>query len=191
MKLRLLKIAGAWAAESPVWSDNRGFFREWYQRDIILEATGIDFSVTQANFSLSSQNVFRGIHYSLAPNGQAKWITCVSGSIIDVVVDLRVDSPTFKMIEYVELERGDGKSVLIGSGLGHGFYSKENDSGVAYLLNSSYSRENEYGISPKDPELNIAWPNSFSKSINKIVSTKDSQAPTIKERQELGELPRL
>ena len=95
------------------------------------------------------------------------------------------------MIEYVELERGDGKSVLIGSGLGHGFYSKENDSGVAYLLNSSYSPENEYGISPKDPELNIAWPNGFSRSINQIVSTKDLQAPTLKERQELGELPRL
>jgi len=191
MKLSPLKIDGAWVAESPVWPDNRGFFREWYQRDTILEATGIDFSVAQANFSLSSQGVFRGIHYSLAPKGQAKWITCVSGSIIDVVVDLRVDSPTFKMIEYIELERGDGKSVLIGSGLGHGFYSKENDSGVAYLLNSSYSPENEYGISPKDPELNIAWPNGFFKSINQNISIKDLQAPTLRERQEQGELPRL
>jgi dTDP-4-dehydrorhamnose 3,5-epimerase len=191
MKLSPLKIDGAWVAESPVWPDNRGFFREWYQRDTILEATGIDFSVAQANFSLSSQGVFRGIHYSLAPKGQAKWITCVSGSIIDVVVDLRVDSPTFKMIEYIELERSDGKSVLIGSGLGHGFYSKENDSGVAYLLNSSYSPENEYGISPKDPELNIAWPNGFFKSINQNISIKDLQAPTLRERQEQGELPRL
>jgi dTDP-4-dehydrorhamnose 3,5-epimerase len=191
MKLSPLKIDGAWVAESPVWPDNRGFFREWYQRDTILEATGIDFSVAQANFSLSSQGVFRGIHYSLAPNGQAKWITCVSGSIIDVVVDLRVDSPTFKMIEYIELERSDGKSVLIGSGLGHGFYSKENDSGVAYLLNSSYSPENEYGISPKDPELNIAWPNGFFKSINQNISIKDLQAPTLRERQEQEQLPRL
>jgi len=191
MKLSPLKIDGAWVAESPVWPDNRGFFREWYQRDTILEATGIDFSVAQANFSLSSQGVFRGIHYSLAPKGQAKWITCVSGSIIDVVVDLRVDTPTFNMIEDIELERGDGKSVLIGSGLGHGFYSKENDSGVAYLLNSSYSPENEYGISPKDPELNIAWPNGFFKSINQNISIKDLQAPTLRERQEQGELPRL
>ena len=189
MKLRPLKIDGAWVAESPVWSDNRGFFREWYKRDAILEATGIDFSVAQANFSLSNQGVVRGIHYSLAPNGQAKWVTCVSGAIKDVIVDLRTDSPTFKQVEYVSLEEGDGKAVLIGPGLGHGFFSKKDNSGVAYLLNSAYEPSLEFDISPTDPDLMISWSGGLNKDFIPVTSSKDSLAPTLRVREEQGKLP--
>ena len=189
MKLRPLKIDGAWVAEAPVWPDNRGFFREWYRRDMILEATGIDFSVAQANFSLSNQGVVRGIHYSLAPNGQAKWVTCVSGSINDVIVDLRTDSPTFKQVEYVSLDEGDGKAVLIGPGLGHGFFSKKDNSGVAYLLNSEYEPSLEFDISPTDPDLMISWSGGLNEDLIPVTSSKDSLAPTLRVRQEQGKLP--
>ena len=95
MKLTPLGIEGAWLAESPVWKDDRGLFREWFKAADVKSATGRDFDIEQANISLSSHGTLRGIHYSTAPRGQAKWITCVSGSIKDVVVDIRPHSSTF------------------------------------------------------------------------------------------------
>jgi dTDP-4-dehydrorhamnose 3,5-epimerase len=191
MDFKQLGIQGAWLAESPVWDDNRGFFREWFKHEEVFALTGLDFTVKQANFSLSNQGVIRGIHYSLIPGGQAKWVTCVSGSVLDVVVDLRIDSPTFKKVEYVDLQQGDGKAVLVGPGLGHGFYSKENGSGVSYLLNSPYNPEYEYEISPNDPELGIKWSPEGFKNENRVVSTKDFFAPTLHSRQLEDKLPRL
>ena len=191
MKLKPLAISGAWLVESPVWSDDRGFFREWFKKNEIMKLTGIDFAAHQANFSVSNKGVIRGIHYSLASEGQAKLITCVSGSITDVVVDLRADSSTFKTVEQIDLEQGDGKAVLVGVGLGHGFYSKENGSGVSYLLNSPYNPENEYEIAPNDPELGIKWSAESSEKENRIISTKDLFAPTLHSRQIEGKLPRL
>ena len=188
MEFKPLGIQGAWVAESPVFDDNRGSFREWFKHDEIFAATGLDFTVKQANFSLSNQGVIRGIHYSLSPEGQAKLVTCVSGSVVDVVVDLRLDSATFKKVLYVDLQKDDGKAVLIGPGLGHGFYSKVNASGVSYLLSSAYNPEHEYEISPKDPELAINWDNG---NANHVVSKKDLSAPTLNSRQLEGKLPRL
>jgi len=95
MKLTPLGIEGVWVAESPVWRDDRGFFREWFKAEDIKKVTGRNFSIEQANISVSSAGTLRGIHYSIAPRGQAKWITCVSGSIKDVIVDIRPDSQTF------------------------------------------------------------------------------------------------
>ena len=123
MKLTSLGIDGAWVAESPVWSDERGFFREWFKSEDVLAATGINFSIQQANISQSQRRVIRGIHYSLAPEGQAKWVTCVNGRIRDVIVDIRPGSPTFGKSVFVELNGLDGLAVLIGPGLGHGFAS--------------------------------------------------------------------
>ena len=95
MNLIPLGIEGAWLAESQVWSDERGFFREWFKAEDVKSVTGRDFGIEQANISLSSLGTLRGIHYSIAPRGQAKWITCVSGSIKDVIVDIRPASQTF------------------------------------------------------------------------------------------------
>jgi len=189
MKFSPLTIEGAWLAESSVWPDERGFFREWFKKDEIRNSTGIDFDAKQANFSVSNKNVIRGIHYSLAPGGQAKWITCVSGAIIDVVVDLRPNSPTFKKVEYIELESGDGKTLLIGSGLGHGFLSREDDSGIAYLLSSPYAPDYEFDISPTDLELGIKWQQDNDKGTEFILSKKDSDAPTLNMRLKQGNLP--
>jgi dTDP-4-dehydrorhamnose 3,5-epimerase len=187
MELTPLGIEGAWLAESPVWSDNRGFFREWFKREEIFLKTGVDFSAQQANISVSHKAVTRGIHYSLAPEGQAKWVTCISGLIKDVIVDIRPKSKTYgKWIE-VELSGTSGNAVLIGKGLGHGFIALADTSAVAYILSSPFSPTEEFEINPLDPSISINWglPNS-----KLIVSDKDKNAPGIKLRFEEGKLPK-
>jgi dTDP-4-dehydrorhamnose 3,5-epimerase len=178
MELTPLGIEGAWLAESPLQNDNRGQFREWFKREEVLLQTGINFSVQQANVSVSKLGVVRGIHYSLAPEGQAKWVTCVAGRVLDVVVDVRPESPTFKSWTSVELAGESNRSVLIGNGLGHAFISLENYSVVSYLLTSHYSPENEFSIHPLDSGIAIQWQLPESEI---IVSARDSRAPRINE----------
>ncbi len=118
MKLTPLGIDGAWVVESPMRSDERGFFRGWFKAEDVKAATGRDNGIEQANISLSSAGTLRGINYSIAPRGQAKWITCVSCSIQDVIVEIRPDSKTFGHWIDVELKGDSGKAVLIMEGLG-------------------------------------------------------------------------
>jgi len=189
MKLTELGIKGAWLAESPVWSDDRGFFREWFKADAVRAATGTNFSIEQANISLSQRGVIRGIHYSLAPEGQSKWVTCISGSILDFVVDIRPASPTFKKYEIVNLEGNEGRALLIGSGLGHAFIALEDNTTVSYLLSSPYAPKLEFEIQPTDPELNIDWHVELIGGVGVVVSPKDAQAPTLAMRLAEGKLP--
>lgn len=186
MELTPLGIEGAWLAESPVWSDERGFFREWFKSKDVKAATGIDFSIQQANISQSQRGVIRGIHYSLAPQGQAKWITCINGSIRDVIVDIRPSSSTFGKSVYVDLDGQDGKAILIGAGLGHGFASLAHSSTIAYLLSSPYSPAEESEINPLDPGLGIDWGLDLSEV---LLSEKDKLAPTLTKRHKEGKLP--
>ena len=107
MKIKELGIKGAWLAHSPIHHDRRGYFREWFKEADIETTIGRNFEVQQANISSSNKGVLRGIHYSLTPNGQGKWITCISGVIWDVVVDLRPSSSTFKKWLGIELNATD------------------------------------------------------------------------------------
>jgi dTDP-4-dehydrorhamnose 3,5-epimerase len=191
MELTPLGIEGAWLAASPVRVDDRGTFREWFKREEVELKANFDFSIAQANVSVSRKGVIRGIHYSLASNGQAKWITCVSGSILDVIVDIRPNSPTYKKIEYVLLNGDDERSLLVGHGLGHGFLSLEENSTIAYLLSSRYSPYMELEIVPTDTDLNINWKLQEVTGSALIVSKKDAEAPTLKEREQNNQLPRL
>jgi dTDP-4-dehydrorhamnose 3,5-epimerase len=186
MKLTPLGIEGAWLAESAVWSDERGFFREWFKAEEVFAATGVNFSIQQANISESRVGVIRGIHYSLAANGQSKWITCVAGTMRDVVVDIRPNSPTFGKSVHVDLSGTDGRAVLISAGLGHGFASLANSSTIAYLLSSPYSPTEEFEINPMDPELGIEWGLEHSEL---SFSEKDKFAPTLAARLTEGKLP--
>ena len=100
MEITPLAIEGAWLAHSPVWSDQRGYFREWFKVADVEKVTGRSFSAEQGNISESSRGTVRGIHYSIAQRGQAKWVTCVTGSIKDYIVDIRPESKSFgKWIE--------------------------------------------------------------------------------------------
>jgi dTDP-4-dehydrorhamnose 3,5-epimerase len=186
MTLIALEIQGAWLFESPVRSDDRGFFREWFKSVEIKNATGRDFGIEQANVSVSSAGTLRGIHYSIAPRGQAKWITCVSGSIKDVIVDIRPNSPTFGKWVEVELTGNSGKAVLISESLGHGFLALDDNTAVAYLVTTPFSSLDEFEINPLDASIGINWGMDLSKL---KISDKDKNAPTLAERLSEGKLP--
>lgn len=184
MRLEKLPIEGAWIRRFPVHADERGFFREWFKASEIESEVGRSFEVEQSNISVSHAGVLRGIHYSVAPKGQGKWITCVSGSIWDVVVDIRPSSSTFKKWIGINLSGQSGDAVFISQGLGHAFMAMEDNSAVAYLLTSPYSPEEEFEINPLDPALAIEWPmKGYS------MSSKDASAPTLAERLIQGKLP--
>lgn len=187
MGLIPLGIEGAWLAESPVWTDERGSFREWFKEADIEVATGMNFGVAQANLSESRLGVVRGIHYSLAATGQAKWVSCVTGLIRDVIVDIRPASVTFGEYVAVDLVGGSGLAVLIGTGLGHGFMSMAGGSTVVYLVSSPFSPTEEFEINPLDPAVGIAWGLPVGEL---LLSPKDRAAPSLSERHAQGKLPK-
>lgn len=189
MKLTPLGIEGAWLAESPMLIDERGFFREWFKAEEVLTASGVEFEIQQANISQSQRGVIRGIHYSLVPQGQAKWVTCASGHVLDVIVDLRPRSATFKKVVQVDLRGEEARALLIGTGLGHGFLALEDNSVLTYLLSSPYSPQDEYEINPMDSDLNIDWPLGLVGETGLIISYKDAQAPSLAQRMLDGKLP--
>ena len=186
MSLQELSIAGAFVATHRVFPDERGLFREWFKAEEIASIDE-DFSVQQANYSKSNQWVIRGIHYSLAPQGQAKVVTCASGKIVDVLVDLRTGSPSYLKVEYVELSEDSGKVVYIPSGVGHGFIVASETAAVVYLTSSGYSPEDEKAICPTDEELGIDWPLPVGEV--GIISSADTEAPSLARAKESGILP--
>ena len=183
MTLRELSIEGAYLSTHKVFPDERGLFREWFKAE---EISSIDsgFSVQQANYSKSRQWVIRGIHYSLAPEGQSKVVTCASGAVIDVLIDLRLKSPTYLKVEYIELSEDSGGVVYIPSGVGHGFIVESESASVVYLTSSGYSPEFEKAICPTDPALRITWPLPAGQL--GVISKADTEAPTLAEASEDG-----
>ena len=179
------EIPGVWITSSPIFSDERGNFRECFKFIEGSDVTGLNFLVEQTNASKSNRGVIRGMHYSLNPNGQWKWITCLSGSIFDVVLDIRPISITFKKKIEIELTSENGLGVLIQGNLAHGFQATSNDSVVVYNLSSQYNPESEFEINPHDKDLGINWPIS-----NAIISQKDLKAPNFNEVKDMGKLPR-
>ena len=186
MTLQELSISGAYVATHRVFSDERGLFREWFKAE---ELATIDksFSVEQANYSKSKKSVIRGIHYSLAPEGQAKLLTCASGQIVDVMVDLRAGSPTYLNVEYVQLSEDSGNVVYIPTGVGHGFIVESESAAVVYLTSSVYAPEYEKAICPTDIELGINWPLAVGEL--GIISKADTEAPSLAQAKESGNLP--
>lgn len=172
MDFQPLAIEGLWLATSKIYQDNRGSFREWFRSDELMAKTAMEFAPLQANLSVSNKGVLRGIHYSLAVAGQAKWVSCAAGTIWDVVVDLRTSSPTFKRSVCVELSSTRGENLVISAGLGHAFLALEDNSVVSYLVTSKYSPQEEYSINPFDLELAIQWPKQ-----DFLLSVQDAEAP--------------
>ena len=184
MNLVKLDIAGLYVAHSRVFGDERGFFREWFKSSD-LEAAGLAFSTEQSNLSMSTRNVVRGLHYSVAPRGQAKVVTCVYGSLDDVIVDVRVGSPTFGVVVTVPLAAELGTTVVLPAGVAPGFCVTSDTAALSYLLSSPYDAPHELEINPLDPEINVPW----ALSGEAILSEKDAAAPSLAQRQAAGELP--
>lgn len=184
MNLVELDIAGLYVAHSRVFGDERGFFREWFKSSD-FEAAGLAFSTEQSNLSMSTRNVVRGLHYSVAPRGQAKVVTCVFGSLDDVIVDVRVGSPTFGVVVTVPLAAELGTTVVLPAGVAHGFCVTSDTAALSYLLSSPYDAPHELEINPLDPEINVPW----ALSGEAILSEKDAAAPSLAQRQAAGQLP--
>jgi len=186
MTLEKLSIAGAYLATHKVFPDERGIFREWFRSEEILTIDK-NFSVQQANYSKSRKWVIRGIHYSLDPQGKAKVVTCASGTIVDVLIDLRVGSPTYLKVEYVDLADESEKVVYIPTGVGHGFIVQSESASIIYLTSSKYAPEYEKVICPTDPDLGITWPLPFG--VVPIISKQDMGAQKFSSASESSQLP--
>jgi len=183
-----LGIEGAFHVRNVVHADDRGEFVEWFRRDKMFDATGYSFPVAQANLSRSSRAVVRGIHFADVPPGQAKLVTCLTGSIKDVIVDIREGSPTFGKWEAVDLEASSREAVLLPVGVGHAFVALTNDTLVAYLVSDVYTPHAEHGIHPLDETLNIDF---GIDSDELLLSPKDQAAPSFHEARAQGILPRF
>ena len=137
--------------------------------------SGHRLDLVQANASVSAKGVLRGIHFADVPPGQAKYVTCVKGSVLDVIVDIRVGSPTFGQWTSVLLDDRDRRAVYLSEGLGHGFCSLEDGSTVVYLCSEGYNPSGEHEVHPLDPAIGIDWPLD---GVEPELSAKDAAAPT-------------
>jgi dTDP-4-dehydrorhamnose 3,5-epimerase len=185
MNIVPLSISGAWLIKAKRFEDDRGWFQEWFKQSVIEEHTGFKFSPVQTNISRSAAGSIRGIHYSIAPEGQGKLVTVMSGSIDDVIIDVRPTSPTFGKWEKVRLSAESGDSVLISPNLGHAFQALENNTTVSYLVTAEFNPTAEKGISPFCPVIKINW----DSTIAPLVSQKDIDAPSLADQQKTGNLP--
>ncbi|MFJ9721359.1 dTDP-4-dehydrorhamnose 3,5-epimerase [Streptomyces sp. NPDC101209] len=183
--MRPLDIEGAWILEPKVFPDDRGSFHEWFRGADFRAATGQDLNLAQANCSVSRRGTLRGIHFADVPPSQAKYVTCVRGAVIDVVVDIRVGSQTYKQWQAVRLDDQTHHAVYLSEGLGHAFFALTDDATVVYLCSEGYAPEREHGIHPLDPDLAIEWP----ADIRPLLSPKDEQAPSLADAEAQGLLP--
>ncbi|MFC8452906.1 dTDP-4-dehydrorhamnose 3,5-epimerase family protein [Kitasatospora sp. NPDC057223] len=184
MKFRELSIEGAWEITPQQHGDPRGLFMEWYRFDHLAAAVGHPLRLAQANLSVSAKDVVRGIHFADVPPGQAKYVTCVRGAVLDVVVDLRVGSPTFGRYEFVRLDDVDRRAVYISEGLGHGFCALSDDATLSYVCSETFNPTGEHSVHPLDPDLGIDWPAGTPQ-----LSARDAAAPSLAQAIESGLLP--
>ncbi|KJR05851.1 MULTISPECIES: dTDP-4-dehydrorhamnose 3,5-epimerase family protein [Gordonia] len=193
MDVRPLSIDGAWAFTPVLHGDDRGVFLEAFKADVVAETIGRPFQLAQVNTSVSAAGVVRGIHFSDVPPSQAKYVTCSAGAVLDVVVDIRVGSPTFGRWDTVLLDDNDRRAVYLSEGLGHAFCSLQDGSVVTYLCSTGYRPGSEHGIDPMDPELGIEWPKIArdGSPLEYVLSKKDSAAPGLSQARESGLLPSL
>jgi dTDP-4-dehydrorhamnose 3,5-epimerase len=184
MTFRELGVPGAWEITPTVHGDERGVFFEWFSDREFAAMTGHRLDLRQANTSVSSAGVLRGLHFAQLPPSQAKYVTCLRGAVLDVVVDIRVGSPTFAQWDSVLLDDVDHRSIYISEGLAHGFVALQDDSTVSYLCSAGYSPQREHTICPTDPAIGVDWPVT-----DPTLSERDAAAPTLAEVQGAGLLP--
>ncbi|MFC0864168.1 dTDP-4-dehydrorhamnose 3,5-epimerase [Sphaerimonospora cavernae] len=183
--MKPLSISDAYVFTPAIHGDDRGLFFEWFRAGEFTEVVGHRFGLAQANCSVSGRGVLRGVHFAEVPVGQAKFVTCVAGSVLDVIVDLRVGSPTFGRWEMVALDDVTRRGVYLAEGLGHGFMATSEQATIVYLCSEPYAPAREHGVHPLDPELGIAWPDG----LEPVLSPKDAVAPTLSEARSRGILP--
>ncbi|GAB2862493.1 dTDP-4-dehydrorhamnose 3,5-epimerase family protein [Actinocorallia aurea] len=180
-----MAVHDAYRVRPTLHRDERGMFFESFRQGAFTRATGRAFRPVQTNFSVSHRNVLRGMHGVGLPPGQAKFVTCVRGAVLDVVLDLRVGSPTFGEYDSNLLEPGTGTAVFIPEGMAHGFLSLADDSCVSYVFNTPYVPGTPFEIHPLDPELALPW----NLADDPVIAAKDLRAPTLRQALDRGVLP--
>lgn len=178
-------IEGAWVFTPILRGDDRGVFLESFKDDVFRESFGYSFDLKQMNVSVSKFGTVRGIHFADVPPGQAKYVQCFDGRILDIVVDIRIGSPTFGAWEAVELDAQERKALYLAEGLGHAFCALTESVTVGYLCSEPYAPDREHGIHPLDPDLALPWPAGS----DSVLSTKDAAAPSFAEATASGLLP--
>ena len=186
MDIRALSIAGSFEITPRQFYDDRGVFLESFRGDHLARAVGHRLDVVQTNVSVSSRGTVRGVHFADLPPSQAKYVTALSGSFLDFVIDIRVGSPTFGQWESALLDTVERRALYLAEGLGHAICSLEDNSTVMYLCSSVYTPGREHGINPLDPELALALP----EGVTPVLSDKDTAAPSLSEAAAQGLLPR-
>jgi dTDP-4-dehydrorhamnose 3,5-epimerase len=174
MKFLKCDVAGAWVIDPAPHPDERGrFMRAWCKHEFADH--GIDFTPVQANMGLSLQcGTIRGLHFQIAPALEAKLVRCTRGSIYDVVVDLRPDSPTRQLWYGLELSADNGRMFYVPEGCAHGCQSMRDNSEIHYMTSAFYAPEQARGIRYDDPAIGIRWPLPVS-----VISAQDRNWPLI------------
>jgi dTDP-4-dehydrorhamnose 3,5-epimerase len=162
------RVAGAWIIDITPVRDARGFFAMTWLPDE-LRSRGMNPALAQCNLAFNHRRgTLRGMHFQKAPHAQAKIVRCTRGSLLDVIVDLREDSPTFKQWDAVELTAENRRQFYMPEGIAHGYLTLEDNTEAYYHASSPWVRDAESGVRWDDPAFNIAWP--FTPA---IVSDKD------------------
>ena len=180
MKITKTKLDGVVIIEPDVFGDNRGFFMEsWSKKK--MEEVGLYYDFVQDNHSKSTvKGTLRGIHFQKGDKAQAKLVRCIKGVVLDVAVDLRKNSPTFKQWVGVELSAENKKQLLIPRGFGHGFVTLTDDVEFLYKADNYYAPDADAGIRWNDPDIGVEWGVE-----NPILSEKDKKNPFLKDCEEL------
>ncbi len=185
MQTEPLAIDGAFLVTPVLRGDDRGHFAETFRGDVLSEQTGHPFTLAQANTSLSARGVVRGVHFALVPPGQAKYVSCLAGTILDLAIDVRTGSPTFGAHVAVELDDRRRQALYLAEGLGHAFCALSETATVHYLCSTSYNPDREFGVNPLDEQLALPWPSDLALQF----SAKDSAAPSLADAERDGRLP--
>jgi dTDP-4-dehydrorhamnose 3,5-epimerase len=177
-------ILGVSKTSRNTFPDERGYLSEWFNSNDFTQNNLADFTPKQLIFSQSKKGVIRGIHYRHSIESQKKVLTAISGKFMDVLIDLRVGSPTFKHVSVIEISDKGGEILIIPSGVGHAFQALEDNSIMAYALSAYHSPEAERTINPFDPHLDFPW-----KDDKLIISDKDKSAMSFEYAQLNNQLP--
>lgn len=172
-------IPGVLILEPKVFGDARGFFFESFNQQAFNEATGLNVSFVQDNHSRSAQGVLRGLHYQLPPHEQGKLVRVVRGSVFDVAVDIRRDSPTFGKWVGVELSEDNHRQLWIPPGLAHGFLVTSESADFLYKTTAYYAPKAERSLRWDDPTVGVRWPLSGPP----VLSAKDQAATSLLEME--------
>lgn len=177
MKVTTTAIEGVLIIEPKVFGDERGFFFESFNQRAFNEAVGQPVDFVQDNHSRSAKGVLRGLHFQRPPHAQGKLVRVTQGSVFDVAVDIRPDSPTFGRWVGVELSGVNHRQMWIPAGLAHGFLVTSDSADFLYKTTDYYRPESEGSVRWDDPDLAIAWP---LEGITPSLSAKDAAAPRLR-----------